>query len=252
MTALPARTDALFRALREMSAIAPYTLVGGSALALRLQHRLSEDLDFAMEGPRLNRVAINTVIRNLDPKVFPVSKYPYDAQRSDFDNAGMDLDDAQQDYNVGGAKLSFFIPEYPRTLTEAVLDKPGEPVPGLQTGHIRVLDIESLAFMKSLLLASRITTRDLFDIVALVKHRSLTYTQLFDWQNSHALGYDWLRGRLREAKPAKNDPGVQSMDKSIPTDFSSLKDQLLAAMDTYEQVVASKALGSHLTNRPLR
>lgn len=243
MIALPAKTEALFLALREIPAIAPYALVGGTALALRLQHRLSEDLDFAMEGPRLNRAAIDAVIRNFDPKVFPISKYPRDAQRSDFEDAGMDLDDAQQDYNIAGAKLSFFIPEYPRTLTEPVLDKPSVPVHGLHTGYIRVLDIHSLAFMKSLLLATRITIRDLFDIVALVKHRSLTYTQLFDWQNSHALGYDWLRDRLRGAKQVRNDPGVQPMDERIPTDFPSLKEHLLAAMDTYEQAVAARAFG---------
>ncbi|MGH8371990.1 MAG: nucleotidyl transferase AbiEii/AbiGii toxin family protein [Gammaproteobacteria bacterium] len=250
MIALPAKTEALFLALRDMPAIEPYTLVGGTALALRLQHRLSEDLDFAMEGQRLNRTAINAVIRNFDPKAFPVSKYPYDAQRSDFENAGMDLDDAQQDYNVGGAKLSFFIPQYPRTLTGSVLDKPSVPVPGLRTGHIRVLDSQSLAFMKSLLLATRITTRDLFDIIALAKHRSLTYKQLFDWQTSHALGYDWLRSKLRSAKQAKNDPGVQPLDKSIPAEFADLKNILLTAMDAYEQDIAAQTLGGAKSPTP--
>ncbi|MGH3628983.1 MAG: hypothetical protein ACRDRL_16305, partial [Sciscionella sp.] len=97
---------------------------------------------------------------------------------------------------------------------------------------------------KSLLLATRITTRDLFDIVALVKHRNLTYAQLFDWQTSHALGYDWLRSKLRGAKQAKNDPGVQPLDKTIPTEFVDLKTILLAAMDTYEQDIAAQTLGN--------
>lgn len=240
MIALPAKTEALFLALRNLPAIEPFTLVGGTALALRLQHRLSEDLDFAMEGPTLNRAAINAVIRGLDPNAFTISKYPHAAQRSDFENAGLDLDDAQQDYNVGGAKLSFFIPQYPRTLTEPVLNKPSAPVSGLKTGHIRVLDTQSLAFMKSLLLATRITTRDLFDIVALVKHHTLTYAQLFDWQTEYALGYDWLRSKLRDAQQPKNDPGVQPLDKSIPADFPGLKAVLLAAMDTYEQDLAAQ------------
>lgn len=241
MIALPAKTEVLFRALRDMPAIEPFTLVGGTALALRLKHRLSEDLDFAMEGPRLNRAAIQAIIRNLDPNTFTVSKYPHAAERSDFENAGLDLEDAQQDYNVGGTKLSFFIPEYPRTLNESVLDKPSVPVPGLKTGHIRVLDLDSLALMKSLLLATRITTRDLFDIVALVKHHNLTYTQLFNWQTSHALGYDWLRSNLRNAKQAKNDPGVQPVENTIPADFSALKAILLAAMDAYEQDLAAQS-----------
>ena len=241
MIALPAKTEELFLALRDLPAIKPFTLVGGTALALRLRHRLSEDLDFAMEAQRLNRPAINAVIRGFNPSAFTITKYPHEAQRSDFENAGLDLDDAQQDYNVGGVKLSFFIPEYPRTLTESVLDKPTVPIPDLETGHIRVLDIQGLAFMKSLLLATRITTRDLFDIVALVNHRSLTYPQLFNWHATHALGYDWLRSRLREAKQAKNDPGVQPLDKTIPADFPVLKATLLTAMDAYEQDIAAQA-----------
>jgi predicted nucleotidyltransferase component of viral defense system len=250
MIALPAKTEALFLALRDIPAIKPFTLVGGTALALRLRHRLSEDLDFAMEGPRLNRSSISAVIRGLDPKVFTVNKYPHLAERNDFENAGMDLDDSQQDYNIGGVKLSFFIPEYPRTLQEPVLDKPNVPVPALNTGHIKVLDISGLAFMKSLLLAMRITTRDLFDIVALVKHHCLTYAQLFNWHTTHALGYDWLRSKLRDAKQAKNDPGVQSLDKTIPADFRALKATLLTAMDAYEQDLAAQTFAAAPPSSP--
>jgi hypothetical protein len=244
LIALPRHTEALFIALRDMPAIAPYTLVGGTALALRLEHRVSEDLDFAMEGAALDRLAIDAVIRGFDPHALPVSRYPHEADRSEFEKSGSDLDDAQQDFNVGGAKLRFFIPQYPRSLTTPVLNRSTAPVPGRQTGYIRVLDPKTLAFMKSLLLATRITTRDLFDIVALVKHRIVDYTHIFEWQESDSLGYDWMRGKLRGARQPKDDPGVQPLDRSIPAEFAQLKDVLIGAMDRYEQAIAAQVLGN--------
>src|SRR5215469_1080717 len=240
MRALPPATEARFRLLTGISSLERYTLVGGTALALHLGHRLSLDLDFAQERPPLDRRAISDVIRRLGEARIPVARYPHDIARQGFEDGGLDLDDYHQDYDAGGVKLSFFVPEYPRSQTEAVIGKPGS-VPGLDSGDIRVADLGALALMKSLLLGRRITTRDLFDIVALVRHGALTYRQVFDWQNSRSLGYDWLRGRLLHAVQPKDDPGVEPLDRQIPPDFMALKEWLLSAMDQYEQAVASEA-----------
>lgn len=240
MRALPPGTEALFRALSHVPDMRGYTLVGGTALALRLEHRLSEDLDFAREEQRLDRRAIRNVIGALAGRGLPVTQYPHDHERRQFEADALDLDDYQQDYNAGGVKLSFFVPEYPRSQTEAVLGKPA-PLEGIETGSIAVASLKTLAIMKSLLLGQRITTRDLFDIVALVKHGALTYTEVFGWQDSRSLGYDWLRGRLLHATQPRNDPGVLALDKGIPASFDALKELMMAAMDAYEQAIAAQA-----------
>jgi predicted nucleotidyltransferase component of viral defense system len=240
MHALPPRTEALFRVLSRLPDMRGYTLVGGTALALRLAHRLSEDLDFAMEDKRLDRRAIRRVIGALGKEGMALTQYPHDHERQRFETDDLDLDDYQQDYSASGVKLSFFIPEYPRTQSDAIIGRP-DPLEGVDTGSISVASLKTLAIMKSLLLGQRITTRDMFDVVALVKHGALTYAQVFDWQNSRSLGYDWLRSRLLQATQPRNDPGVQPLDKTIPADFIALKEQLVAAMDLYEQAIAAEA-----------
>ena len=241
MRALPPNTEQLFRMLGRVPELGGYTLVGGTALALRLEHRLSEDLDFALEDKRLDRRTIRKVTDALETAGVPISRFPHDRGREGFEDDGLDLDDYQQDYNAGGVKLSFFIPEYPVSQKQTVIGK-AEPLQGIDSGSIAVAGLEALAIMKSLLLGRRITTRDLFDIVALVKHGALSYAQVFDWQNSRFLGYDWLRSRLLHATQPRNDPGVQPLDKTIPADFASLKELLVAAMDTYEQDIAARVL----------
>ena len=239
MRALPPATEERFRLLTGLPGLARYTLVGGTALALRLVHRLSQDLDFAQEHAPLDRGPIGAVVRVLGKQGIPVARYPHDPARQDFEDSGLELDDYQQDYDAGGVKLSFFVPEYPRSQTEAVLGEPG-PVPGVDSGHIRVADLKTLALMKSLLLGRRITTRDLFDVVALVRHGALDYRQVFDWQNNRSLGYDWLRSRLLHATQPKDDPGVSPLDGKIPADFPALREILVGAMDHYEQAVAAE------------
>ena len=45
MTALAPHTSEIFEEIVSLECIKPYTLVGGTALALQLQTSLSEDLD---------------------------------------------------------------------------------------------------------------------------------------------------------------------------------------------------------------
>ncbi len=64
---LPERTRKIYQHLGTTSFISNFTLVGGTALAMQLKHRLSEDLDFVFDGEELN---INQIKRNIK-KLFP-------------------------------------------------------------------------------------------------------------------------------------------------------------------------------------
>jgi len=46
MKGLSQQTEGIFERLSKLECIKNYTLIGGTALALQLGHRLSEDLDF--------------------------------------------------------------------------------------------------------------------------------------------------------------------------------------------------------------
>lgn len=60
---LPAETERLWRFLKDQSALAGFTLIGGTALTLHLDHRISEDLDFIWVGDMLPRPELDGLRR---------------------------------------------------------------------------------------------------------------------------------------------------------------------------------------------
>ncbi|MCW5557579.1 MAG: nucleotidyl transferase AbiEii/AbiGii toxin family protein, partial [Verrucomicrobiae bacterium] len=52
---LPPETERIWQFLRDQPFLRGFVLIGGTALALRLAHRISEDLDLIHPGPRLPR-----------------------------------------------------------------------------------------------------------------------------------------------------------------------------------------------------
>ena len=67
---LPLATRRVFEKLAEQSFMQSYILVGGSALALQIKHRLSEDLDFIADSETLN----TSIIKRNIARLFPVYK----------------------------------------------------------------------------------------------------------------------------------------------------------------------------------
>ena len=57
---LPTDTEKVWTFLKPQPALGGFVLLGGSALALRIQHRRSEDLDLACVEPRLPRARLRT------------------------------------------------------------------------------------------------------------------------------------------------------------------------------------------------
>ena len=64
---MPEKTLRVFQQLKSQAFISNFTLVGDTALAIQIKHRLSEDLDFVFDGEDLN---INLIKRNIN-KLFP-------------------------------------------------------------------------------------------------------------------------------------------------------------------------------------
>ena len=64
---LPPVTERVWIFLKEQPAQAGFVLVGGSALALRIRHRVSEDLDLACLDPHLPRTRLEALCRHRSP-----------------------------------------------------------------------------------------------------------------------------------------------------------------------------------------
>jgi hypothetical protein len=157
-------TQALWEQLRIEPALAGFVLVGGSALALHLRHRISEDLDFVYAGvhgqsaDKLPRRRLDALYRQLHARGLRLENMDDPAAVDEFDSAGMDIGDHQQDLKIGAVNVSFFMPDTPLGLA-------------LRAGHrggARLAELDELFASKALVAASRSKTRDWFDLYYLM------------------------------------------------------------------------------------
>jgi hypothetical protein len=141
-------------------------LLDGSALAIHLRHRFSEDLDFAYPAERLPRGRLEALRRVSSAAGFEFEPSDNPAALAEFADSGLELHDYQQDYMVNGAmKVSFFAPEPP---VLAVLEKP-PPGPGPRLGTVG-----ELFRTNCLITARRSRSRDWFDLYVLMTRGGYT------------------------------------------------------------------------------
>ena len=163
---LTVKVEAIIDKVAELECIKPYLLCGGTALAMQIGHRMSEDLDFMMwrisktEKPEVNW---NAIERELVAKVGDIES---------FNMLGFD----QVEFVVKGVKLSFFVSDNLSPVTEPIE----------YMGNIRLADIESIMVMKLEVMLRRMEFRDYYDIFCILREghsihrgieRSLKYSR---------------------------------------------------------------------------
>jgi hypothetical protein len=91
----------------------------GSALSLRINHRISEDLDVASRGNCLPSARLNALVRSFEEHGFQLVPTDDPAAAFEFESAGQELRDYQQDFLVNAkVKLSFFESDAFQTVSE--------------------------------------------------------------------------------------------------------------------------------------
>lgn len=146
---LTAKIEAIIDRVAEMDCISPYVLCGGTALAMQIGHRQSEDLDFMMwrvsktEKPEVDWRAIEEELREKIGEI------------ENFNMLGFD----QVEFLVKGVKFSFFVSDNLSPVTSAVSYQ----------GNIRLADIESILVMKMEVMLRRMKFRDYYDIYSILR-----------------------------------------------------------------------------------
>lgn len=146
---LTVNIDAIIEDVAQLECIKPYILCGGTALAMQIGHRMSEDLDFMMwrtaanEKPEVNWPEIE---RELEEKIGEIEN---------FNMLGFD----QVEFLVKGVKFSFFVSNNYSPVTEPIQ----------YIGNIRLADIESIMVMKMEVMLRRMKYRDYYDIYSILK-----------------------------------------------------------------------------------
>jgi hypothetical protein len=231
--ALPEGTERLLHAIDALPSARGLVLAGGTALALRVCHRRSADLDFVFATQRLPTRRVKSVLDSLrtSRSVAPIANI---AAEQDFLDSGLDLADYQQDYNIDGIKVTFFVAA-PRGLGTAIKAESG--IAGLK--RIHVADIDSLFLMKAVALASRMTIRDLFDVYTLIEQHGCKARELFDAVERFGYSSDALKTRLLNASRRAEDPGIETTTGEAPT-LEHLKAYFADLIDRVEQAQAEE------------
>ena len=146
---LTTNIEAIIEQVGLLECVKPYILCGGTALAIQIGHRKSEDLDFMMwrksktEKPEVNW---NAIERELKEKIGEIEN---------FNMLGFD----QVEFVVKGVKFSFFVSDNLSPVT----------APTDYLGNIRLADIESIMAMKIEVMLRRMKFRDYYDIYCILQ-----------------------------------------------------------------------------------
>jgi len=222
---LPPDTERVWSFLQDQPALAGFILVGGSALAIRIKHRLSEDLDLVCHKVRLPRAQLDALRRAAAEADFAFQPVDDEVAVQEFVDSGLELHDYQQNYLVKNkVKVSFFAPE-------ASLLKVLQPSSQIK---VRIATLAELFKTKCLVSAQRSKTRDWVDLYLLLRDHGFT---LRDYRAAFveagvASQCDVGLARLCSGEPQKDDEGYAHLLPYPPslaemkTFFSGQRDQL--------------------------
>ena len=145
-------------------------LIGGTALALHLGHRVSFDLDicfpFADTLPELDFL-------EQFKEVIPIK---FDQAIIDTAiNDGGDIDEVIRRFIINGVKVDFVVNPSSNIYESEILQNDDAKT----YGNLRIASIDAIFKLKSLLILNRNKIRDLYDIVYMLKYDNVNYRSQF-------------------------------------------------------------------------
>ena len=236
---LPPATAQLWNRLKDAQQLAGFYLIGGSALALLIGHRQSEDLDLAWSGDRLPRGTLSALVKSLEGHGWSLERDDSPAAYEEFQIAGMDLHDYQQDFiatapAAGAVKLSFFVPPAPLAKLLPPTGQPSATIPTLTT----------LFKSKALATASRSASRDWLDLYLLMTEHAFTiedYAATFAEVGAR-LSLDVGMQRLISGRLPLDDPGFASLLSAAPS-VADMTQFFRSEITRWRQQLAEDRLG---------
>jgi hypothetical protein len=229
---LRAETDKVWNFLRLQTGMNGFVLVGGSALALRISHRFSEDLDVAFSKLILPSSRLDALARSFGANGFDIVHTDDPAALFEFEAAGQNLRDYQQDFLVNGkVKLSFFTAD--EALTRVLSPE--------ESDTIRIGSLEELFASKALVCASRSTTRDWFDMQTLIQNHNFSVADIhavFE-RVGNPLGFSIAMQRMCSGRVRPGDPGLEPIIGPAPS-TEELAEFFRVRLDEFETLQAAK------------
>ena len=223
------KTEALAKKIAGETFLKHFLLVGGTALSVYLNHRLSEDLDFATTERKLPKEAISGFLNRLREDGCEVVDILPMVERQYAINEGCDIDDYHQDWSIDGVKLTFFTLQ-----KENGREKLSED-PGVEwSKNLRMASLDTLFITKALVLADRHAMRDNFDMYVLLQRDDFSYEDMVKAFKLYR-PYTDLQipiKRLLSADYPLTDPGLSGLidEKEVDT-MKKVQDYFISLLD---------------------
>ncbi len=243
MRLLPAETEKVWNFLKGQPALTGFVLVGGSALAMRIQHRLSEDLDFVFLEPSLPCPRLEALLHRAREAGHDFQRNDHEAALREFALGGMELHNYQQDFLFNTAvKVSFFTAATPVAKALSAAPEAGP----------RVASLTELFKTKCLISASRSKTRDWLDLYLLMRDHGFSirdYQAAFEEAGLKSQ-CDLGLTRLCSGVPQRDDEGYAELLANAPS-LAQMTAFFVAQRESLEIDSAAKATRGHLNgSRP--
>lgn len=179
-----------------------FFFIGGTALSVYLNHRVSYDVDIACTH-KLPISQIKAFAFGLGARALP------DKNRAAFRiNSGEDIENYHLRFTVGGIKLEFS--HFSSPIQSAIIEN-ADFAPYDKDSKLKILAVEELISLKIFALFNRQKTRDLFDAAVVLEKNLLDIKELeriYSYtQNQHGS----IREYITAFKPADGD-GDNSLD----------------------------------------
>lgn len=185
--------------------------VGGTALSYRIDHRLSEDLDFATS--LIDKDAINKMVRKYSGRSIEHHVSMIDSALND----GEDISNSYLIFIINDVKVEFFTPPFNIGEEKEIWDK--DQFTYYENTHLKVASLETLIYMKSMAFWNRKKYRDLFDIWYLLNNKMQTVKEFLEKYISFHFTYDkeQLLEKIKNTKTfyfKSTDEGISTLVKN--------------------------------------
>jgi predicted nucleotidyltransferase component of viral defense system len=212
-------TLALFQTLSDAAELDDLTLMGGTALALQIGHRFSLDLDFASYQETLPVRQLDTLVSRLKSERHTIKLITDASAISQFKiNTGENLLNHVRDYVMDNVKVTFFIQGHTRKQRDYFTQ--ADKIT-LQTPGFSLLGLDGLKASKTLVLADRVRSRDLFDLMVLMQHHAYDIQAAMSIIESlgHNDDPEYYKAVMTGSIPLdKADEGLDAVDITVTSD----------------------------------
>ena len=231
---MPERTRQVFETLAQEPLMKGFVLIGGTALSIQIEHRLSEDLDFWLPSPAMSKERVDAVLFNLGNAGFSHELATPAWMITQARINGTDLLAQSRDHTVSGVKVTFFARDDIAYRHFAKMAQISD-----QTSF-SIATEETIFNMKSWLISKRVRSRDLYDLMVLMQ-RGKTIQNILD--AGAAADPSFQREFAKEVLVGNipldaEDEGFESINLDATID--DVHQYLLDAVNEYEVNVASE------------